>query len=43
MADRESALTEPRPVRWLLLGTALVFLGFFLFAITANNAHIFFC
>ena len=26
-----SALTEPRWVRWLLLGTALVFLGFFLF------------
>jgi sulfate transport system permease protein len=27
----QGALTEPRPVRWLLLGTALVFLGFFLF------------
>jgi sulfate/thiosulfate transport system permease protein len=26
-----AALTEPRWVRWLLLGTALVFLGFFLF------------
>ena len=25
------ALTEPRWVRWLLLGTALIFLGFFLF------------
>ncbi len=25
------ALTEPRLVRWLLLGTALLFLGFFLF------------
>jgi sulfate/thiosulfate transport system permease protein len=28
---RAPALTEPRPVRWLLLGTALAFLGFFLF------------
>jgi sulfate/thiosulfate transport system permease protein len=28
---RAGALTEPRFVRWLLLGTALVFLGFFLF------------
>ena len=28
---RGRALTEPRPVRWLLLGIALVFLGFFLF------------
>ncbi|MEA2562795.1 MAG: sulfate/thiosulfate transport system permease protein [Acidobacteriota bacterium] len=28
---RGSALTEPRFVRWLLLGTALLFLGFFLF------------
>ena len=26
-----AALTEPRRVRWLLLGTALIFLGFFLF------------
>ncbi len=26
-----SALTEPRPVRWLLTGIALLFLGFFLF------------
>src|ERR1044071_314734 len=28
---RGTALTEPRLVRWLLLGTALLFLGFFLF------------
>lgn len=28
---RSGALTEPRFVRWLLLGTAMVFLGFFLF------------
>jgi sulfate/thiosulfate transport system permease protein len=28
---RQSALDEPRLVRWLLLGTAFVFLGFFLF------------
>jgi sulfate transport system permease protein len=30
-AARHGALTEPRWVRWLLLGTALTFLGFFLF------------
>jgi sulfate transport system permease protein len=30
-AERRGALTEPRWVRWLLLGTALTFLGFFLF------------
>ena len=30
-AERHGALTEPRWVRWLLLGTALTFLGFFLF------------
>jgi sulfate transport system permease protein len=30
-SDRRGALTEPRWVRWLLLGTALVFLGCFLF------------
>jgi sulfate/thiosulfate transport system permease protein len=29
--DRPRALNEPRWVRWLLIGTALVFLGFFLF------------
>jgi sulfate transport system permease protein len=29
--ERRGALTEPRWVRWLLLGTALLFLGFFLF------------
>jgi sulfate/thiosulfate transport system permease protein len=29
--DRGTALTEPRFVRWLLLGTALLFLGLFLF------------
>src|SRR4051812_34608746 len=29
--DTRGALTEPRLVRWLLLGTALVFLAFFLF------------
>ncbi len=28
---RTGALTEPAPVRWLLVGTALVFLTFFLF------------
>jgi sulfate transport system permease protein len=28
---RQSALEEPRLVRWLLLGAALMFLGFFLF------------
>lgn len=28
---RSSALTEPRLVRWLLLGIAMAFLGFFLF------------
>ena len=30
-AERRGALTEPRWVRWLLLGIALTFLGFFLF------------
>jgi sulfate transport system permease protein len=30
-AERHGALTEPRWVRWLLLGLALTFLGFFLF------------
>jgi sulfate/thiosulfate transport system permease protein len=30
-AERQGALTEPRLVRWLLLGTAFLFLGFFLF------------
>ena len=30
-AERRGALTEPRWVRALLLGTALTFLGFFLF------------
>jgi sulfate transport system permease protein len=30
MSD-SAALTEPRPVRWLLIGTAFVFLFFFLF------------
>jgi sulfate transport system permease protein len=30
-ARRRRALTEPRLVRWLLIGTAMVFLGFFLF------------
>jgi sulfate transport system permease protein len=30
-SERHGALTEPRWVRWLLLGTALAFLGFFLF------------
>ena len=30
-AERRGALTEPRWVRWLLIGSALVFLGFFLF------------
>jgi sulfate/thiosulfate transport system permease protein len=30
-AGRGTALTEPRLVRWLLMGTALLFLGFFLF------------
>ncbi|HTG31351.1 MAG TPA: sulfate ABC transporter permease subunit CysW [Thermoanaerobaculia bacterium] len=30
-AERRGALTEPRWVRWLLLGLALTFLGFFLF------------
>ena len=30
-AHRGTALTEPRLVRWLLLGIALLFLGFFLF------------
>jgi hypothetical protein len=29
--ERRGALTEPRPVRWLLTGAALAFLGFFLF------------
>jgi sulfate/thiosulfate transport system permease protein len=29
--ERQGALTEPRPVRWLLTGAALAFLGFFLF------------
>ncbi len=29
--ERRGALTEPRPVRWLLTGAALLFLGFFLF------------
>jgi sulfate/thiosulfate transport system permease protein len=29
--ESQGALTEPRLVRWLLLGTALVFLAFFLF------------
>jgi sulfate/thiosulfate transport system permease protein len=29
--QRQAALDEPRLVRWLLLGTAFVFLGFFLF------------
>ena len=31
MSDRPRALNEPRWVRWLLIGTALAFLGFFLF------------
>ena len=30
-AERYGPLTEPRWVRWLLIGAALVFLGFFLF------------
>jgi sulfate transport system permease protein len=30
-ARRRRALTEPRLVQWLLIGTAMVFLGFFLF------------
>jgi sulfate transport system permease protein len=30
-SSRQPGLTEPRLVRWLLLGTALLFLGFFLF------------
>lgn len=30
-SQRRGALNEPRLVRWLLLGTALAFLGFFLF------------
>ena len=30
-AERYGPLTEPRFVRWLLIGTALLFLGFFLF------------
>jgi sulfate transport system permease protein len=31
MANRETILSEPRLVRWLLLGIAFLFLGFFLF------------
>jgi sulfate transport system permease protein len=30
-AGRKRTLTEPRLVRWLLIGAALIFLGFFLF------------